>query len=372
MGELYKEDRRIYEDIQKELETIKQKEKRIVYAEGQITPTIKPELWPKFRGFQDKIHPMTFLKNIIRLTEDITDEKQRMKLIQLSLEHRAMEWFEIFSDRCLTVEEFIREFMRKYWNDDQQDRLRVILLTGRYVEGYTSRELYACDLYNKCKHLDGISEAEITKYLLKHFVYVDGYSIVCQQIKTIDKLLEILRKLDDLSEIRNRTRNSYDVDVQRNYGHTSITNTNNNNRNSSSMNSLNNFRRNTQYTNRAIPHMPRPPVNNSRTYNTSQSSLENNHSREHIPQTPVNQSPSSHRNSNNPFREKDNTYYNSRYNNENKHEINNIRKETYDRPKSSIVSSSLEEKTPEGSNEIEKKKTSISSQHWNPQASTSH
>ncbi|KAK9721255.1 hypothetical protein QE152_g21645 [Popillia japonica] len=35
---------------------------------GQLvnTNTIKPEMWPKFKGHQDKVHAMTYLKNILR------------------------------------------------------------------------------------------------------------------------------------------------------------------------------------------------------------------------------------------------------------------------------------------------------------------
>lgn len=210
------EDKKKFDEIKKELEQLRKTGSRIVTVEGQNMGNIRPEMWPKFKGMNDTIHPMTYLRNIISLTEEVADDKIRMKMIKLTLENQALEWMEMFTGREFKVDDFQREFRKKYWSDEVQNRLRVILLTGRYKEGGKSRELYACGLYNQCKHLENITEREIAKYLLKHFVQTDGSSIIFRQIQDIDELMEILRKLDDLEEVRKERKNLYEEAVRRN------------------------------------------------------------------------------------------------------------------------------------------------------------
>nr|XP_022904735.1 glycosyltransferase-like protein gnt13 [Onthophagus taurus] len=179
---------------------------------------IKPEMWQKFNGNFNQLHPMTYLNNIIRLTQDIDDNKTVMNLIRLTLTEKALEWFEMVSDKCQNAEEFKREFVHQYWSRSQQDKLRIELLTGKYREGLKNRENYACELYNKCKHIKDLEERNIVLYLLNHFTMSDNSTILCQNINTIEELMEILRRLDTYSVMNRREQyNNYKARTDQNY-----------------------------------------------------------------------------------------------------------------------------------------------------------
>lgn len=194
--------------MSQELARIKSMGVRTIYAEGHgnVKPYLKPETGPKFSGHLDKLHPMTYLRNIKRLTEDITDARLAINLIRLTLIEKALEWFDMVSERCNTTVQFEQEFRKQYWNETQQDRQRIQLLTGRYREGPTTRENYATDIFNRCKNIPALSEQDIAKYLLNHFILSDNQAIICQDVEDMEQLMKILRRLDDLSEVQRAAR----------------------------------------------------------------------------------------------------------------------------------------------------------------------
>ncbi|KAK9687824.1 Aspartyl protease [Popillia japonica] len=224
--------------MSQELARIKSMGVRTIYAEGHgnVKPYLKPETGPKFSGHLDKLHPMTYLRNIkrlteditdarlainlirltliekalewfdMRLTEDITDARLAINLIRLTLIEKALEWFDMVSERCNTTVQFEQEFRKQYWNETQQDRQRIQLLTGRYREGPTTRENYATDMFNRCKNIPALSEQDIAKYLLNHFILSDNQAIICQDVEDMEQLMKILRRLDDLSEVQRAAR----------------------------------------------------------------------------------------------------------------------------------------------------------------------
>lgn len=166
-------------------------------------PLLKPEQWPKYKGAEDKIHPMTYLKTILKLCEGIPDDKIALNYIRLTLEHRALDWYDLISDKCQKVEQFSYEFKKQYWSELHQDRQKVKLITGKYSrEGTLNRENYACDMYNRCKHIPGLTEQEIARYLLHHFILSDNQSIVCQDVQNMEQLMGILRRLDNLTSMQ--------------------------------------------------------------------------------------------------------------------------------------------------------------------------
>ncbi|KAK9730847.1 hypothetical protein QE152_g14170 [Popillia japonica] len=127
-------------------------------------------------------------------------------MIRISLEERALEWYESVSEHITNIEKFETAFQKQYWSQDQQDRTKIQLMTGRYREGPLKRETYACDTYNKCKHLTGMTEREIVQGILRHLIITDPTSVACQDIQNLDKLMEFLRKLDEVTETQRNQR----------------------------------------------------------------------------------------------------------------------------------------------------------------------
>ncbi|XP_071052950.1 arginine and glutamate-rich protein 1-B-like [Onthophagus taurus] len=90
-----------YDNVIKIIENIKKTRSNMINLDSTSTLLyLKSEMWPKFRGIKDKIHPMTYLHNLIRLTTDIDDPKLILNLIQLTLEEQALEWYEMVANKC--------------------------------------------------------------------------------------------------------------------------------------------------------------------------------------------------------------------------------------------------------------------------------
>ncbi|KAI4470484.1 hypothetical protein MML48_1g05895 [Holotrichia oblita] len=193
INKLQQEEGDFFENIRSELEQIKRSNNRVIFNDRNNTynPYLKPQMWPKYRDSQDQVHAMTYLKNIKRLTMEIEDDRQKMNLIRLTLEGRALEWFEM-------------------------DRTKVNLLTGRYQEGIVNRENYARDMFNKSKHLPGMSEEEIVRHILNHFIITDGHVVISKEVTSIEELMETLRRLDDLTDLQRQ--NLRINDGNNNYG----------------------------------------------------------------------------------------------------------------------------------------------------------
>lgn len=209
-------------DIQHTMETQMAQLKEVsktTACEGKSirNPLLKSNNWPKYRGADDKIHPMTFLQSTLRLCEDITDQKIALNYIRLSLEYRALDWFELISDQCQTVQQFAEAFKQQYWSPLHQDRQKVKLITGKYSKnGTLNREHYACDLYNRSKHIPNLTEQEIARYLLSHFILSDNQAIVCQDVQSMEQLMTILRKLDNLTSLEKSSTQTFQ-NTQRSY-----------------------------------------------------------------------------------------------------------------------------------------------------------
>lgn len=200
------------EQLEKKIELIKRQGTLTIPADSSMTNLfLKPEMWPRFRGHKDKLHPMTYLKNVRRLTANTENPDIALNLIRISLEERALEWYESICDRITDVEEFSEYFKKQYWNRGQQDRVKIQLMTGRYRIGLLKRETYACDMYNKCKHIDGISEREIVQNIMRHFILTDPATSISPEIQSLDELMEILRRLDEVAELQRNQRMEQDT-----------------------------------------------------------------------------------------------------------------------------------------------------------------
>ncbi|KAK9688452.1 hypothetical protein QE152_g35315 [Popillia japonica] len=195
------------QQLRREMEKLKKQEMNLIPTEKTLTKLyLKPEMWPKFKGHRDKLHPMTYLSNICRLANNIANPDIALNLIRIFLEERALEWYESVSEHITNIEEFERAFRKQYWSQDQQDHTKMQLMTGRYRERPLKRETYACDTYNKCKHLTRMTEREIVQGIVRHFIITDPTSVVCEDIQNLDELMEFLRKLDEVTETQRNQR----------------------------------------------------------------------------------------------------------------------------------------------------------------------
>ncbi|KAK9711571.1 hypothetical protein QE152_g25392 [Popillia japonica] len=50
--------------------------------------------------------------------------------------------------------------------------------------------------------IEGLSEKEIVQHILSHFILSDSHAVICRDVHTLDGLMEILRRLDDLTDLQ--------------------------------------------------------------------------------------------------------------------------------------------------------------------------
>lgn len=182
-----------------------------------------------------KVHPKTFVKNLYELLRNVNDIRNIKTVIRNNLKGDAEIWYAIVEDKYDTLEQFIEIFLANFWGEAQQSKVREKLFNGRYRENMNdSKERYVLKKYSDVRYLEPkMPDTEIIKYLARHFNDEIRDVILIQGIDTIDRLLQYLRRIEDVKmsnyqkELDWKRKNRYekdlqwkeqDVNRQRNYG----------------------------------------------------------------------------------------------------------------------------------------------------------
>lgn len=152
-----------------------------------------------------KIHPKVFIKNLKEKLNSLSKGNEFKSIIRNSLKGDAEIWYSIIEDKYETIDEFINLFLKNYWGENQQSKVREYLFNGKYKENVGStREKYIMQKYNYVRHLEPcMSESEIVIYFARHFPENIRDVILIQGIDTIDRLLQYLRRIDDTRRYKN-------------------------------------------------------------------------------------------------------------------------------------------------------------------------
>ncbi|KAK9721254.1 hypothetical protein QE152_g21644 [Popillia japonica] len=180
------------------------------------------------------------------------------------------------SERCKNLDQFQNEFIRKFWNLDEQNRQKITLVTGKHLINQGSRCNYACDLYNRCKYVTGLEEEEIAKYILRHFIDTDNAVVMNQTIHNIDDLMELLKKLDDYTDDQRKSRADNHNRLPNNNRFNPQFNNYNTNRNGNFS-----YQRNTNFHNNNYNQNNNHHQNNQRAHNTQNHSYNRNNNTYH-------------------------------------------------------------------------------------------
>lgn len=174
-------------------------------AKNTHTPTYitRPEIATaisdlKFFG-DSRVHPCTFITRLQNHIATLAGESDIKSVIQSCLKGNAELWYNIIEERYCTMGEFTELFLRQYWGEYVQQKVRLNLFNGKYSESFgCSREQYFIRKYNTIRHLEPhLTEAEIVKYIAHHFEDDVNKVIITQRITTIENLLDYLRAIDD-------------------------------------------------------------------------------------------------------------------------------------------------------------------------------
>lgn len=218
-----------------------------------------------------KLHPKLFVKILKEETNELPEGKNIRHFIRSKLKGDAETWYSIIEDKYKTVNEFVDLFLNNYWGENYQAKIRENLFNGKYIEYKgCSREKYILRKYSYVQHLEPkMPEVEIVKYFARHFNESIRDVILIQGIDTIEKLLQYLRRLDDvkLDQFKNNTGTSYE--------------SNDNYRRNNDYRRSEIYGRNSDYTrnNNNGKYQNRGYTDNQGHYNTYQNRYENNRGR---------------------------------------------------------------------------------------------
>lgn len=220
--------------------TIKQLEDKVIH--GVHTPSVSlpqtvgsVENAPKFSGYY-KDNPMTFLRTIKSYMRGITDEISKLHFIRACLKDYALQWYHMIMDDVIDFKDFESRFTRQYWGQTQQRRIRHDLIFGKYRSG-SSRENYVIRKYSFLKYIiPKIEESDIVSQLAAHFDHNVTQTVALQGIETIEELLELVKRLDDIDE---KGYNFNGGNVNTNYLHRNNDGNNRNNYNGNRRNNNN-------------------------------------------------------------------------------------------------------------------------------------
>ncbi|KAJ8936171.1 hypothetical protein NQ314_012467 [Rhamnusium bicolor] len=172
------------------------KEKMIQYVCSRAPQT---EMNIVFYGDR-RIHPKIFVKNLKEYLETLSEDINVKSYIRNSLKGDAEIWYSIVEDKYETFEEFVAVFLANYLGENHQSKIRENLFNGKYrVNVGLSRERYILKKYNYVRHLEPrMPDSEIVKYFARHFSDNIRDVILIQGIDTIEKMLQYLRRIDDV------------------------------------------------------------------------------------------------------------------------------------------------------------------------------
>ena len=147
----------------------------------------------------NRIHPKIFLTRMKQYIDTLHLNTNIKPIIQSMIKGQAEFWYEIIEDKYQTFEDFECLILKQYWSEHTQQKIRFNLFNGKYNEDMgISRENYIMRKVYNIKYLEPeFHEAEIVRYLGRHFQSDIHNVIMTQRIITLDGLIEYLRGIDD-------------------------------------------------------------------------------------------------------------------------------------------------------------------------------
>lgn len=200
----------------------------------QLTPSAANQTTFVYRSFDDinaqvkfygkeNENPMQFIRTCERDMDVISDhfsESEKINWIVRRLKSNAAEWFSIVHDKINTYEELITHFKNRYWNNEIQRKVRVQLEFGKYATIKGSKETYVIQLVSKAKFLEPeIAESDLMDKIAHHFGRSLQIAVLTQGIKTVEEMLLLLSKWDNVDigiNANQHTHNTIQINKQQN------------------------------------------------------------------------------------------------------------------------------------------------------------
>lgn len=150
--------------------------------------------------FSNKYNPVEFISSLARIVTPDVDLITMKNIIRYSLENQDDQvWFSVIQDSFSTFNEFQDLFIKNYWSEQRQAKVRFQLFNGRYYPKNLSREAYFIRQFSIAKYLiPKIDEKELITYFSRHFDFDISKAVLNRNIKTFSEFLDLLREFDNL------------------------------------------------------------------------------------------------------------------------------------------------------------------------------
>lgn len=155
---------------------------------------------PKFDGSRRALHPIKFMKKLDEYLDMMRTKGRRQLVTAIEcLEGDVRIWAECNSHDWSGLEDFKRSFVKQYWSQKAQEKVRAELYRPRvYNSRYGSYTHHVWYWVDKTQHLEpAVSEEILVTALSKHFPLSVERTLISAMIKTKEDLLEVLSRIED-------------------------------------------------------------------------------------------------------------------------------------------------------------------------------
>ena len=218
--------------------------------------------------------PKYFLKNLFQYVEAAAVTSREIKFVlSQALKGPARDWWEHIEDSITGLQDFQKQFIKKYWSEQKQERVRRDLEFGFYNQSYSqSRSQYALQMYNDAMMLDeALSSKNIINKLSRHFDEIVREAVIGRAMETINELMQLLDNLDSGCVLNSKLANQSSANRSDRFSPRGFQSSTPYNRNGSYQrydNRNNNFRNN--YNNNSSQNNRRSYENPNRSYNNQE------------------------------------------------------------------------------------------------------
>lgn len=128
---------------------------------------VKHSQFQTFNADKKTTHPVIFIKSFRNTLPSMWTERQRIQFIISHLQGEASMWANEIIDKCISVEQFEKMFLAKYWSQAVQERLRMeVYSPERYNPKQGSLRRYFEKYINKTRYWDEpISNRDLIRIL---------------------------------------------------------------------------------------------------------------------------------------------------------------------------------------------------------------
>lgn len=125
---------------------------------------------PKFTG-RDDLNPIKFLEKLKKYIRAIGGSERALEIAEESLGPPAQNILGIYRDRWVSLEDFEADFLRVYWNERAQEKVRIRLMNSIWdrSKSLTMEEHFAEQIDSARKLTIPLSEKDLVNCVMRHF-----------------------------------------------------------------------------------------------------------------------------------------------------------------------------------------------------------